>query len=214
MSKIKLTEGDLRKLVNESIKELIDEGVFGGLLQNAWDTTKQGIKNDWNNIKDNWNNISNYNTNKKNSANKDAVTQYYGEPCIQNPQKNNSIPSFVYIKDRSGYDFIMGENEFKDGNGNIITNANQYYAALKNRNLYINDNEMNNPLYKNVVKQYYNPQTNMLNNNTSQQQFAKAIRDYRLKRTQVWEDFEEELLINLNNNSRNNNQNNNNPLAQ
>lgn len=41
--KIRLTENKLREIVNESIKELIDEGFLG----DVWDNIKTDAQNDW-----------------------------------------------------------------------------------------------------------------------------------------------------------------------
>lgn len=212
MSKIRLSEGDLRRLIHESIEDLINEGFLGGYFNSAWDAIKDGVKNDIDNVKNNYNTMKNY----KNNKNYDNIINFYGSPCINKPQNDsgeyNDVPTLLYVKDRNGYEYILGENELEDGDGNVISDAKSYYTALNNNALYIKKD--NNPLYNNVVAKFIDGQTGSFKSGVKKEDYANAIKKYRQQRNNVWENFEDIFINDTNNQNSNNNNNSFNPLSQ
>lgn len=199
MSKMYITENEMRKCINESIKELIDEGFFDGVkgyFSQAKDTLAQGWKNDMNNIKDSWNNLKNYNKDKEtaqayNDANlnyRNAV-KYYGKPCTTISKKGTQTGQklLFYVHDRAGnYDYILGLEDYVNHNNVPINNDEMYKNNISGGTLSFNTNGR---LYKDVVEKYIDTSTMEWKQNDIETKI-KLIRDlknYRNMRTKAWE---------------------------
>ena len=231
MSKIRLTENELRRLVNESLVELIDEGFLGNVAQAAGgyfsqvkDNLVQGAKNDWDNAKEGWNNAFNYKQNRERQRQKDIlqrqndaqqkeyeknnqtekqITDFYGIPCKETIKggKNRGLNQPLYIHDTAG------NYDYILGQTDfIIPNSNLYIRNRDDYNYYYNNDRLflsnrNDSQIYKNVISKYVNQNNQWINGGNKEKLRNALKIYRLARTKAWENMYIKKNVQGNNNA-------------
>ena len=203
MSKIRLTENELRRLVNESLVELIDEGFLGNVAQAASgyfsqvkDNLMQGAKNDWNNMKNSWNDNMNYRQDKrdtrnheKNNTDYNTIVNYYGQPCseMNSGGVKRGLNKPLYVYDMKGdYEYILGMTDFVYPNSTkYIQNRQDYNFQVNNNSLFLSK-DPNSQIFKNVTSKFLDMNGNWINGG-NKDKLARALKNYRLARTKAWE---------------------------
>ena len=191
--KIRLTENKLREIVNESIKELIDEGFLG----DVWDNIKTGAQNDWCSFK---------NTFKGgNEGYKNDVINKYGKPIIkqQNQFSTNILQRLDYLYNKRNNNTITAKEEKELRNLEYSMEERDIFYrksdVFGNRYIVGQDDYMNvnvikpsfNPngkIYKNLVSKYVDRNGQYLQGK-NWKMLQSALIKYRNNRDALWEEL-------------------------